>query len=46
MPSGMRKIGDLEAVEDQSFWQFGVKLFAVNFDCLRRQYRNGSFNVL
>lgn len=45
-PVGMKKIAEMEVVEDQSYTQFGVRLFAVNFDCLRRQYRNSGFNLL
>ena len=46
VPSGMKKIVDLEAIDDQNYTQFGVKLFAANFDCIRRQYRNSGFNIL
>ncbi len=46
VPTGLKKICDLEYIEDQNFLQFGVKLFGVNFDCIRRQYRNQPLNFL
>ena len=45
-PVGMKKIIDLQAVSDQNYEQFGVKIYAANFDCIRRQYRNNGYNVL
>ena len=46
VPVGIRKIGDLVQVDDQNFVQFGVRLFAINFDCIKRQYRNTACNTL
>lgn len=42
----LRKICDLLPIEDQNYAQLGVRLFGVNFDCIKRHYRNQSCNLL
>lgn len=42
----LRKICDLHVIDDQSYAQLGIKLFGVNFDCIKRQYRNQPCNLL
>ena len=47
LPAGcLKKIADLQPIEDQVYLQYGVKLFAFNFDCIKRQYRNQACNLL
>ena len=42
----MHKICDLEVIEDQNFYQFGVKIFGINFNTLTRKFRNQVFSAL
>ena len=42
----MQKICDLEVIEDQNYYQHGVKIFGINFNTLSRKYCNQLFGAL
>lgn len=42
----MSKICDLNAIDDQHYYQHGVKVFGINFNTLGRKFRNQMFSAL